>query len=198
MFLNVLILVLMEYGLWPAPRSMRSLTRICLNPCSNGIWSLTKQRLWSSRDSPVLILVLMEYGLWRRLAYPDWLPDYVLILVLMEYGLWQSVSPPSQGLGSVLILVLMEYGLWPQYQLPPVTGGASLNPCSNGIWSLTDTGVIIPSPEPGLNPCSNGIWSLTWEGTRNRCLRQVLILVLMEYGLWHIKIIVNFVFSIES
>ena len=36
-----------------------------------------------------------------------------------------------------------------------------LNPCSNGIWSLTeDAGDLVP--ETGsLNPCSNGIWSLT-------------------------------------
>ena len=38
----------------------------------------------------------------------------------------------------------------------------SLNPCSNGIWSLTGDGdgdcAEVPS---GLNPCSNGIWSLT-------------------------------------
>ena len=36
-----------------------------------------------------------------------------------------------------------------------------LNPCSNGIWSLTtkddDKGV----GGLRLNPCSNGIWSLT-------------------------------------
>ena len=40
-----------------------------------------------------------------------------------------------------------------------------LNPCSNGIWSLTLQGV--PSygdVSNGLNPCSNGIWSLTHGG----------------------------------
>ena len=61
----VLILVLMEYGLW-----LNGVT------VSYGI-------------APVLILVLMEYGLWltlsERLIHFD---HDVLILVLMEYGLW--------------------------------------------------------------------------------------------------------------
>ena len=35
----------------------------CLNPCSNGIWSLTQQNLWILIKTKVLILVLMEYGL---------------------------------------------------------------------------------------------------------------------------------------
>ena len=60
----------------------------------------------------------------------------------------------------------------------------SLNPCSNGIWSLTkevNNGRTINSC---LNPCSNGIWSLT-EADFNceEFYHGVLILVLMEYGL---------------
>ena len=34
-----------------------------LNPCSNGIWSLTVGAVWTARHGRVLILVLMEYGL---------------------------------------------------------------------------------------------------------------------------------------
>ena len=34
-----------------------------LNPCSNGIWSLTRLREVSDLTEVVLILVLMEYGL---------------------------------------------------------------------------------------------------------------------------------------
>ena len=37
----------------------------------------------------------------------------------------------------------------------------SLNPCSNGIWSLTEHLIISMNNGEGLNPCSNGIWSLT-------------------------------------
>ena len=65
LFFNVLILVLMEYGLW-----------------QNSHDSLSWERSW------VLILVLMEYGLWLPYYYyqSEW--ELVLILVLMEYGLW--------------------------------------------------------------------------------------------------------------
>ena len=43
-----------------------------------------------------------------------------------------------------------------------VDGSVSgLNPCSNGIWSLTLTGSNPVLTVLGLNPCSNGIWSLT-------------------------------------
>ena len=62
----VLILVLMEYGLWLALADV-----------------LTK-------DSVVLILVLMEYGLWHPdVEEKEADEGKVLILVLMEYGLWQ-------------------------------------------------------------------------------------------------------------
>jgi len=39
-------------------------TGICLNPCSNGIWSLTYHHQYHQEiHLTVLILVLMEYGL---------------------------------------------------------------------------------------------------------------------------------------
>ena len=37
----------------------------------------------------------------------------------------------------------------------------SLNPCSNGIWSLTRPVRLALLEVCRLNPCSNGIWSLT-------------------------------------
>ena len=60
-----------------------------------------------------------------------------------------------------------------------------LNPCSNGIWSLTDTEFIYLTEDGScLNPCSNGIWSLTGLAHGDRLTNHaVLILVLMEYGL---------------
>ena len=85
-----------------------------LNPCSNGIWSLTTH-LAGVHFVPrqVLILVLMEYGLWLRLGSPACRgPVQVLILVLMEYGLWHSLLGDWVWSMIVLILVLMEYGLW--------------------------------------------------------------------------------------
>ena len=116
-------------------------TLIGLNPCSNGIWSLTAG--------------VARFGLAHG----------VLILVLMEYGLWRSVQQGSVlKLSLVLILVLMEYGLWPNTAASLAGVAARLNPCSNGIWSLT---------------------KYTWI---TYILNLVLILVLMEYGLWHTPI----------
>ena len=62
----------------------------------------------------------------------------------------------------------------------------SLNPCSNGIWSLTHNFTSGNHyVKASLNPCSNGIWSLTLHSKQHFCTYRVLILVLMEYGLWH-------------
>ena len=58
-----------------------------------------------------------------------------------------------------------------------------LNPCSNGIWSLTVACRTLKQSQSGLNPCSNGIWSLTVPGRSCPAASSVLILVLMEYGL---------------
>ena len=59
-----------------------------------------------------------------------------------------------------------------------------LNPCSNGIWSLTVHSSAARTEPSCLNPCSNGIWSLTTERPSVVSSAAVLILVLMEYGLW--------------
>ena len=57
-----------------------------------------------------------------------------------------------------------------------------LNPCSNGIWSLT-LFLHYGRPQLSLNPCSNGIWSLTKTKGTHGFSTLVLILVLMDYGL---------------
>ena len=142
MLREVLILVLMEYALWPLRVSGRSSPTVkSLNPCSNGICSLTvlnsRLSFWQMK---VLILVLMEYALWLpRHSCGRHYCSCVLILVLMEYALWQlqpstckvmsrCLNPCSNGICSltriayfslqelfmVLILVLMEYALWPR------------------------------------------------------------------------------------
>ena len=111
--LTVLILVLMEYGLWPSPKFATIAGQLRLNPCSNGIWSLTVCHHEHELVHAVLILVLMEYGLWRTSQY------------LAAKAAW-CLNPCSNGIWSltdsrflidsntprVLILVLMEYGLW--------------------------------------------------------------------------------------
>ena len=134
---RVLILVLMEYGLWRIQHRLYGGGVMGLNPCSNGIWSLTRYYSWSTSGRWVLILVLMEYGLWHLGENGEIIVDGVLILVLMEYGLWHL----------------------PLKNAPPKD--KCLNPCSNGIWSLTRNEVWDEEGLYRLNPCSNGIWSLT-------------------------------------
>ena len=92
---------------------------------------------------------------------------------------------PGMWCCRVLILVLMEYGLWRFYDWWTACRYQGLNPCSNGIWSLTVKDAVLRYSAESLNPCSNGIWSLTVNlYYRIACDRYVLILVLMEYGLW--------------
>ena len=104
----------------------------------------------------------MEDGLWHIddsfLGVTKW---WVLILVLMEDGLWRSVAAVKAANPGVLILVLMEDGLWHLSPRMRTRIQASLNPCFNGRWSLTEAQMAPMRP-----PC--------W----------VLILVLMEDGLW--------------
>ena len=138
----VLILVLMEYGLWLRSYFLRNIVKMRLNPCSNGIWSLTRAPLRLALLCWVLILVLMEYGLWLRLRHCGSNPHWVLILVLMEYGLWHKIEADNRR------------------------NKVCLNPCSNGIWSLTRKASDGQKSRLGLNPCSNGIWSLTWLSWR--------------------------------
>ena len=62
-----------------------------------------------------------------------------------------------------------------------------LKPCFNGRWSLTLRSSSNWSGNmKSLNPCFNGRWSLTLEELDvQREMLAVLILVLMEDGLWH-------------
>ena len=134
---DVLTLVLMEYGLWQ--RKSRKTDNVCvrLNPCSNGIWSLTlSNRTRMNHSFGVLILVLMEYGLW-------------LGFTARASRLHMCLNPCSNGIWSLT------------HPIQPHLSLVCLNPCSNGIWSLTDLWCKEREFMEGLNPCSNGIWSLT-------------------------------------
>ena len=151
----------MEYGLWlrlvKRGYAMRSLnpcsngiwsltwqkmyfvnTSLCLNPCSNGIWSLTLPPPLGKRL--IICLNPCSNGIWSltQVAQEANKSSEVLILVLMEYGLWPSKNLEIETqLLCVLILVLMEYGLWHGHGTQVHVPLARLNPCSNGIWSLT-------------------------------------------------------------
>ena len=151
----------MEYGLWriavgsgillrgfnPCSNGIWSLTcpmswslagSFCLNPCSNGIWSLTDKEvsmfgIWLGLNPCSNGICSLTEG-WQLVRISGLL---VLILVLMEYGLWLLYQRRQPTENSVLILVLMEYGLWRPEVLAGGVRKVSLNPCSNGIWSLT-------------------------------------------------------------
>ena len=62
---NVLILVVMEYGLRLLSARLVKASMTGLNPCCNGIWSQTGIIHFDGEVSRelVLILVVMEYGL---------------------------------------------------------------------------------------------------------------------------------------
>ena len=86
---QVLILILLEYGLRLVTTDLKPYVGSGLNPYSIGIWSATVD----DNDQPllnkdVLILILLEYGLRRPSWRPSWRkPLPVLILILLEYGL---------------------------------------------------------------------------------------------------------------
>ena len=165
------------------------LADLCLNPCSNGIWSLTWQS-WGTDTQAVRCLNPCSNGIWSltpELQHQEvyWYQG----LNPCSNGIWslticgktirqakESLNPCSNGIWSltarnrpppcerhvrVLILVLMEYGLWPGNGRRWLNGRLSLNPCSNGIWSLTLSRWVNLQRPYCLNPCSNGIWSLT-------------------------------------
>ena len=60
----VLILVVMEYTQWVGDDNKEYEVKLSLNPCCNGIYSMS---VWQSiyiRAGTVLILVVMEYTQW--------------------------------------------------------------------------------------------------------------------------------------
>ena len=130
----------------PCSNGICSLTSLCmtqrsplgsLNPCSNGICSLT-YLWWFRKGSRLWSLNPCSNGICSLTGRTvnTLGRRVVLILVLMEYALWQKQYTSVYCFYFVLILVLMEYALWQHVQ------GES------GVW------------------------------------RNVLILVLMEYALW--------------
>ena len=115
MLLHVLILVLMEYALWEIQTMEVGSNVACLNPCFNGICSLSayfmpKQILHST----VLILVLMEYALWVYCRWVHW------------FGKGLCLNPCFNGICSLSYGWMVRISVF--YE--------SLNPCFNGICSL--------------------------------------------------------------
>ena len=61
----------------------------------------------------------------------------------------------------------------------------SLNPSFSGIWPVAPqkTPITLPSPA-SLNPSFSGIWPVAFGGLAECQILFVLILLLVEYGLW--------------
>ena len=137
--------------------------RKCLNPCFNGIWSLRTMKNLTFLETLSRLNPCFN-GIWSLRYFEECknnFYEYVLILVLMEYGLWAAKHYKKQK------------------QI-----AKSLNPCFNGIWSLRRCRRWIEKGTESLNPCFNGIWSLRAGLKPAFIFLYVLILVLMEYGLW--------------
>ena len=158
----VLILVLMEDGLWLILRFKRSNGKYRLNPCFNGRWSLTNPT--DQKPQKETGLNPCFNGRWS--------------LTSQMYNRYENkmgcLNPCFNGRWSLTCL-------WNQY-LPQWK--ISLNPCFNGRWSLTSTSEQYGESYIGLNPCFNGRWSLTFSKEILSVKGLVLILVLMEDGLW--------------
>ena len=138
---------------------------LCLNPCCNGRWSLTDASSVQPKVYTVLILVVMEDGLW--LEYIDGAFDMVE----------ESLNPCCNGRWSLTV--------WTKFRSR--LRNCRLNPCCNGRWSLTPEDYNLCSVIGCLNPCCNGRWSLTLIMQVAELLMRVLILVVMEDGLWRWK-----------
>ena len=164
---HVLILVLMEYGLWLFDVGCKLTTDLGLNPCSNGIWSLTTLSPTSNWKSGRLNPC--SNGIWSLTEMSKAQASAIAGLNPCSNGIWSLTKFNWFWYSGnrVLILVLMEYGLWRTIPSRTTQEGLCLNPCSNGIWSLT---------------------------THCRIMQEdwlVLILVLMEYGLWRLLIVLE-------
>ena len=123
------------YSMRLSNRAQR-LTVSCLNPCSNGIYSMSLK--WCDTSHSPLGLNPCSNGIYSMSRYsngksPHW---GVLILVLMEYTQWVNKNHHNHFKTRVLILVLMEYTQWECLQRLQWGLSVSLNPCSNGIYSM--------------------------------------------------------------
>ena len=61
----------MEYTQWGAALSALLILRSRLNPCCNGIYSMSMENLMNASVYVVLILVVMEYTQWEYTKFGD-------------------------------------------------------------------------------------------------------------------------------
>ena len=118
----------------------------------------------------VLILVVMEYTQWDYGNSEIRENEHVLILVVMEYTQWERQLCSMHLSKFVLILVVMEYTQWVPTDETEPTSTLSLNPCCNGIYSMSSKAKLQRVVYYiSLNPCCNGIYSMSmiaWAKTK--------------------------------
>ena len=78
----------------------------------------------------------------------------------MEYTQWVILSQVKEIEQLVLILVVMEYTQWELLAFMEDNNLNRLNPCCNGIYSMSIEGNN-DFITKGLNPCCNGIYSMS-------------------------------------
>ena len=78
----------------------------------------------------------------------------------MEYTQW-GFGKLIMQIVEVLILVVMEYTQWEPGLRSLISKGQRLNPCCNGIYSMSVVLELLGVATPGLNPCCNGIYSMS-------------------------------------
>ena len=77
----------------------------------------------------------------------------------------------------------MEYTQWGKRRMLSRVW-LSLNPCCNGIYSMSSAFSQTKDWSKCLNPCCNGIYSMSNVVPQENYVRVVLILVVMEYTQW--------------
>ena len=89
----------------------------------------------------------------------------------------------------------MEYTQWGilYYFLKSAKG---LNPCCNGIYSMSNFSYQKKYGIISLNPCCNGIYSMSTSPYTVQIHSEVLILVVMEYTQW--ELLMRFLFHFGS
>ena len=104
----------------------------------------------------------MEYTQWGIIKYDEWYDLPVLILVVMEYTQWGFIVHEPEIVYLSLnpccngIYSMSHTFVYNKYAM-------SLNPCCNGIYSMRSCTRHEPVHTVSLNPCCNGIYSMSFE-----------------------------------
>ena len=62
----------------------------------------------------------------------------------------------------------MEYTQWERWESKGTHSIKSLNPCCNGIYSMSIMPNLKKNNYEGLNPCCNGIYSMSFRNMQGR------------------------------